>query len=31
LAAFERLDDAAVGVLADWVVRQVIGSAGGEE
>ncbi len=30
LAAFERLEDATVGVLADWVVEQVIDSAGGE-
>jgi hypothetical protein len=30
LAAFERLDDATVTTLADWVVGQVIGSAGDE-
>jgi hypothetical protein len=27
---FERLDDATVATLADWVVGQVIGSAGDE-
>jgi vacuolar-type H+-ATPase subunit H len=30
LAAFEQLNDATVATLADWVVTQVIGSAGGE-
>jgi vacuolar-type H+-ATPase subunit H len=30
LAAFERLDNATVGALAEWVVGQVIDSAGGE-
>jgi len=30
LAAFERLDEATVATLADWVVGQVIGAAGDE-
>jgi hypothetical protein len=29
-AAFERLDDARVAALAEWVVEQVVASAGGE-